>query len=105
MIKISFMSFWSEQLDLRRECVLFTQGILGDADSLEIVLEDEYDPESSFQVVFEYNDYQIDSFPYYDEFSEFAENNDLYVVIDDSNGGRIGYWYDESDQWLKIENG
>jgi hypothetical protein len=106
MITIDFNSFWFEQDELKESCIEFIQNILGPSDKLTILKEDENDSESSFSVYFNYSNYQLNSFGFFDELMDFAIHNELYVIVyDHDTKSRKGYWYDEDDEWVELENG
>jgi len=106
MITIDFNSFWFEQDELKESCIEFIQNILGPSDKLTILKEDENDSESSFSVYFNYSNYQLNSFDFFDELMDFAIHNELYVIVyDHDTKSRKGYWYDEDDEWVELENG
>jgi hypothetical protein len=36
---------------------------------------------------------------------DFAIHNELYVIVyDHDTKSRKGYWYDEDDEWVELEN-
>lgn len=102
MITIDFNSFWYEQEDLKNSCITFIIDTIGEPNEIRIIKEDESDPQSSYSVQMDYEDFDIEYFNYYDEIKDFARNNELYVVVyDDFSDYRKGYWYDESPDWVE----
>ena len=105
MITIDFNTFWSEQNLLKETCIDFIHNILGPSDRVTIKKDDESDSESSFSVYFNYSKYQLKGFGFFDELMDFAIHNELYVIVyDHDTKSRKGYWYDEDDEWVELEN-
>lgn len=102
MITIDFNSFWGDQQDVKKTCLEFVESLAGKPDKITILKEVEDDPESSFDIYLHYSKYNLNNFKFYDELMEFANQFELYVVVyDHSIKDQKGYWYDESDVWVR----
>jgi len=51
--------------ELKESCIEFTESMIGSSKNLRIVKEDENDTESSYSVLFDYPDYNLDDFSKY----------------------------------------
>jgi len=103
-ITIDFNIFWPGQEDLQAQCIEFIEANVGTPDKTAISKEDESDEESGYSVLFYYKDFSIDSFSYWDELYDFANETELYVIVyDHFTHIRKGYWYDEEDEWIEQE--
>lgn len=101
MITIDFNSFWFDQDELKKSCIEFVERHAGPSEKITILKDDENDPESSYSILFKYGKYTLTNFEFYDNLKDFAEENELYVVVYDHNTKqKKGFWYDEEDDWI-----
>ena len=92
--------------ELKESCIEFTESMIGSSKNLRIVKEDENDTESSYSVLFDYPDYNLDDFEFYNELRDFATENEVVVIVyDHDSKTRRGFWYDEDDEWIEQEMG
>jgi len=104
MITIDFQSFWFEEDEKKDSCIEFVQNLLGPAENVKILKEDENDPESSFKVHLNYSKFTLNDFKFYDELMDFAREIEIYVFLFDHNTkSRKAYEYDEDDDWFEEE--
>jgi predicted ferric reductase len=92
--------------ELKDTCIEFTESLIGSSKNLRILKEDENDPESSYSILLDYADFNLEDFEFYDELRDFATENEVVVIVyDHDSKTRKGFWYDEEDEWITQEIG
>jgi hypothetical protein len=92
--------------ELRDTCIEFAESLIGSSKNLRILKEDENDLEPSYSILFDYADYNLEDFEFYSELSDFATENEVFVIVyDHDSKTRKGFWYDEEDEWITQEIG
>ena len=87
--------------ELKDLCIEFSENLVGIPDDVEIIMDDEEDPESSYTISLKYSTLNIGNFEYYDEFMDFANENEISVIVNDTEAKtRKGFWFDEYDVWI-----
>lgn len=87
--------------ELKDLCIEFTENLVGIPDDVEIIMDDEEDPDSSYTISLKFNALNLKSFEYYDAFMDFANENEVHVIVNDpETKTRRGYWFDEDDVWI-----
>jgi len=69
-LELYHYSFNDELKDL---CIEFTENLVGIPDDVEIIMDDEEDPDSSYTISLKYNSLNLKSFEYYDSFYGFCK--------------------------------
>lgn len=91
--------------ELKDSCIEFTESLIGSSANLRVLKEDENDPES-YSILFDYAEYNLEDFEFYDELRDFATENEVVVIVyDHDSKTRKGFWYDEEDEWITQEIG
>jgi len=90
--------------ELKDNCIEFTESLIGSTKNLRTLKDDEDDPDSSYLILFDYADYNLENFEFYNELMDFALENEVYIIVyDHDSKTRKGFWYDEEDDWIVQE--
>ena len=102
MITISWQSFWSDETKEIQACKEFMPLVINGLNATKEIKEDPEDEESCIELVFQYYDLTLNAHDAWNEMADFARQNELYVVVyDHDTYDRMGFWYDEQDEWIE----
>ena len=102
MITVSWHSFWSDEKDKLQSCKEFMPLVISGPNAIKEIKEDPEDDESNIELIFHYYDETLNSHDAWNEIADFARQNELYVIVYDHDVfDRMGYWYDEQDEWIE----
>ena len=102
MITVSWHSFWSDEQDKLQSCKEFMPLVISNLNAIKEIKEDPEDKESNIELIFHYYDETLNSHYAWNEMADFARQNELYVIVYDHDVfDRMGYWYDEQDEWIE----
>ena len=106
MITVSWHSFWSDEKDKLQSCREFMPLVISGPNAIKEIKEDPEDDESNIELIFHYYDETLNSHDAWNEMADFARQNELYVIVYDHDVfDRMGYWYDEQDEWIEQNHG
>ena len=105
MITIKYFVFWHEDEEIKEECSCFVKSVIGAPDSIQIVKEDDTDPESCYVLLFDFKSKTMNDFEHWFDLLDFAMQFEIHCAVYDhkSKVAKIS-GYDEGLDWYEDKN-